>query len=96
MAGCGSRRYEKISGDKIEIMLNELVSRGFIITGRNPWAVDTRQHGMLLKGEWDETVSTLTITVLHIGWYVPCDAVWNTIDSLINPYRDTGEELETA
>jgi hypothetical protein len=84
MAGCGSRHYEKISGDKIERMLNELVARGFIITGHNPWHVDTRQHGILLKCEWNVTISTFTITVMLASWYVPSDTVWDTINSLMS------------
>ncbi len=96
MAGCGSRNYENISREKIEIMINELVSGGYVITGKNPWHIDARQHGIQLRGEWNEAALTVTITVTDTGWYVPCDVVWSAIDSLMSQIRDQGRELETA
>jgi len=84
--------YAQIGRAKIDIMLNALTDSGAVIRGRNPWDIDTYHHGVILRAEWNESASTLTVSVTHSNWYIPRETVCNQIDALI---RDI-QELETA
>jgi hypothetical protein len=83
MPGCGIHNYNNISRAKIELMLNELIVRGCIITGHNPWDITTHQHGIIIKAEWNEAASTLTISITGRNWYVPHETIWSNVDSLM-------------
>jgi hypothetical protein len=87
MPGGGVRNYDNIGRSEIEMMLGALTSHGFTITGQNPWHVDTHQHGVRLKGEWDEDASTLALSVTDRNWYVTHAMVWDHIDSLMREIR---------
>jgi hypothetical protein len=84
--------YVNINQAKIDMMFNALLSRGAVITGRNPWDIETHQHGILLRAEWNEAASTLAVSVTHSNWYIPREMVWNHIDSLMHDIQ----ELETV
>jgi hypothetical protein len=83
MPGRGTHNYDNISRAKIELMLNELIARGCIITGHNPWDVATLHHGILLRAEWNEASSTLTVSITGRNWYVPHETIWSNVDSLM-------------
>jgi hypothetical protein len=84
MRDLGTKTYGNIDKARVDTILDALTSSGSVITGRNPWFVDTKNHGVLLKGEWDEAASSLAITVTDADWYVPRSAVWENIDSLMS------------
>jgi hypothetical protein len=84
MPGCGTHNYNNISKAKIELMLNELIARGCIIAGHNPWDVATHQHGITLRADWNEAASTLTVSITCRNWYVPHETIWSNVDSLIH------------
>jgi len=50
----GTHNYEGISRAKVDEILRELAGHGSTITGDNPWAVVTNNHGVTLRGEWNE------------------------------------------
>ena len=81
---CGEHHYGNITKAKIGQILDALKKSGATITGNNPWDVDVHQHGIKLKGVWDETHQSLTISVTAKNFYVPCSKIWDTIDPLIN------------
>ncbi len=83
MVNDDTHEYGDISRAKIDLMLNELHSRGAAISGNNPWSIETHQHGVELSAVWDEAASMLAIRVSDKNWYVPWETVWRTIDSLI-------------
>lgn len=83
MRGCSTHNYNNISRAKIELMINELIARGCIITGQNPWDVAINQHGILLRVDWNEVASTLTVSITGRNWYVPHETIWSNIDSLM-------------
>jgi len=83
MPGCGTRNYNNISRAKIELMLNELIARGCIIGGRNPWDVATHQHGITLRAEWNEVASILTVSIKRRNWYVSHETIWSNVDKLM-------------
>jgi hypothetical protein len=96
MAGCGMRQYEDISQNTIDAMLVYLRSKGAATTGANPWTVEMSDFGVKLVGAWDADTMTLNITVEEVGWLVPCQAVWSTIDSMIAALRSKNIQPETA
>ena len=85
----GTHTYGNVSGKKVDAILDALIAHGSVVTGDNPWIVDTRKHGVLLRGDWNEEALTLAITLADSDWYVPPSAVWENIDALM---RNVGEE----
>jgi len=83
MRNCGTRIFENITKSRIEAILRGLIDHGSVVTGINPWDVDTRNHGVRLRGDWIEESSKLTITITDADWYVPGKQIWENIESLI-------------
>ncbi len=83
MRNCGRRIFENITKSRIEAILRGLIDHGSVVTGINPWDVDTRNHGVRLRGDWIEESSELTITITDADWYVPEKIIWENIESLI-------------
>jgi hypothetical protein len=81
---CGEHHYGNITQVKIDQIMDALKKNGATITGSNPWDVDVNSNGVKLQGAWNASNSTLTIIVTDKSWYVPCSAIWNKIDPLIN------------
>ncbi len=78
-----SRTFDNIDRVRVDAILKGLIDHGSMVEGTNPWEVDTRTHGVLLRGAWDEGTSKLTITVTGADWYVPRHKIWDSIESLI-------------
>ncbi len=89
MRNCGARTFEKIDKSGVEGILKVLAEHGALVTGTNPWDVDTRNHGVLLRGEWNEDSSKLTITVTDADWYVPRKKIWENLESLMQIVQKT-------
>jgi hypothetical protein len=83
MRNCGTQIFENISRSRVDSILKGLIDHGSVVTGTNPWEVDTRNHGVQLLGEWNEAASKLAITVTDADWYVPQRKIWENIDSLM-------------
>jgi hypothetical protein len=90
MKGHGTHTYDSISRDKVDAIIGALSYHGSTIRGTNPWTVDTRKHGIVLRGEWNEEASTLVISVTEADWYVPPSAIWKHIDSLMHHVQKQG------
>jgi len=90
MSDHDAQHYDNIGKAKVDAILQALIDHGSAITGTNPWDVDTRKHGVILKGEWNEAAQVLTITVTKADWYVPRKAVWENIDSLMQQVQNAG------
>jgi hypothetical protein len=90
MPDTSTHHYDNITRSRIETMFDALRSKGSLVSGNNPWDINTQKHGVRLRGEWNEATSTLSITVLAADWYVPREAVWNKINSLIRRLQDAG------
>ncbi len=83
----GSRTFENITKDGVDAILKGLADAGSLVTGANPWDVDTRSHGVHLRGAWNEKSAELTITVTGADWYVPRQKIWENIESLLQTVR---------
>jgi hypothetical protein len=91
---CGTRTYKEVSKTRIDTILSEAVSQGAIIKGSNPWNIDTRMHGAVLHISWHETERTMAVTVENVVWYIPCETVWSTIDTLMNGFNAQQKEMK--
>ncbi|MGC1456431.1 MAG: hypothetical protein WA946_14705 [Nitrospirota bacterium] len=86
MRKCVTREYRDISKTNIDKILTEAASHGAVIKGFNPWDIDTRLHGAVLRIRWDEQKMTMAISVVNVNWYIPSETVWNNIDSMLDGY----------
>lgn len=78
-----TRTFENIDKTRIDAILKGLSDNGSRVTGTNPWDVETRSHGVRLRGEWNEEASILTIAITDSDWYVPRKKIWENIESLM-------------
>lgn len=85
------RSYPGITKTFISTMIHELAAGGVLVSGNNPWDIDTRLHGIKIKAEWQEQGSILSMSIIDRNWYVSHDDVWNAIDTLMKtgPARGT-------
>jgi hypothetical protein len=88
MRDCGSRIFENINRSRVDSILKGLTDHGSIVTGTNPWEVDTRNHGVRLRGAWNEAALQLSITVTDADWYVPSTKILKNIESLMLIVQD--------
>jgi hypothetical protein len=86
----GTRTFDNITRSKADAILSGLIAHGSIVTGTNPWDVDTRNHGVRLRGTWNEASSKLTIMVTDADWYVPQKSIWENIESLMRIVQEKG------
>ena len=77
------RKYDNIDRTKLNVILKALADHGSRVFGNNPWDIDTQKHGVLLRGEWDEKTSLLSVTIMGASWYVPRETIGKRIDSLM-------------
>lgn len=80
---CNDRVYPNVDEHGVARMLKALRHHGAMITGRNPWDVDTKRHGVKLRGKWDALTGSLHVTIVEKSFYVSCSRVWDTINGLI-------------
>ena len=90
MSKHGTHSYDNISKVQVEAIINALTEHGSAVAGTNPWSIDTRKHGVRLRGEWNEETFVLNITVTHADWYVPSKTLWENIDGLMHRVREEG------
>ena len=83
MRNYGMRTFNNINKSRVDAILKALRDHGALATGNNPWIVDTRHHGVLLQGTWNDETSELSITVIDADWYVPQAKIWENIESLM-------------
>ena len=84
MSSCGAHIYDGIDQTKMDGIIAALSDNGAVVSGNNPWDVDTKKSGVKLNGSWDKAASRLSVTVTDKDWYVPCGTIWSTIDDLIH------------
>jgi len=86
----GTHSYGNIDRLKMDTIIDALATHGSIVTGNNPWSIDTKKHGVRLQGDWKEETATLDITVTAADWYVPGKTLWENIDSLMSQVNEAG------
>jgi hypothetical protein len=81
---CGAPHvYQNIDKIKIDKIIETLKNNGGLVSGTNPWKVDTNKLGIKLLGTWDRESSNLTVEVTDKSFLVPCQKIWETLDPII-------------
>lgn len=84
---CGLRTYGDVSAAKKDMLLVKLHAQGMIVTGGNPWDVDTMTAGVKLRALWDPAASKLYLVVVAPTdptlYPALCGMIWNQIDPVL-------------
>lgn len=89
---CGApHHYPNINDRKIKQIIEVLTKNGAVISGENPWKVDTNNFGVKLVGTWEVDSSSLTVEVTDKSFFVPCDKIWENLDTMI--YKIANSDL---
>ena len=83
---CGKRTYGPVTEQIKDKLLAKLAAEGMVVTGDNPWNIDTHQSGVKLRAGWDPKASTLRLIVTStgLGW---CSIVWDRIEPKLKELR---------
>ena len=81
---CDAHTYPGVTPAIKEAILAKLASAGMVITGDEPWDIDTNNHGVRLRAVWDPAAAVLTLIVVHKDAFVPCMLIWPEVDAAIN------------
>lgn len=84
---CGVRSYSGVTERIKNTLLAKLRSEGMVVTGDNPWNIDTRQYDVKLRAVWNPKVQVvkLIVTAGKGGYFgiVTCDEIWKKIDPIM-------------
>ena len=84
---CGIRAYAHVTAQVKDLLLTRLHGEGMIVTGDNPWNIETHQYDVRLRAIWDPKGQTLKLIVTAgRGGYaglVTCDEIWGKIDPIV-------------
>jgi hypothetical protein len=84
---CGIRSYGRVTMPVKELLLNKLHGEGMVVTGDNPWNIETHQYDVKLRAIWDPKSQALKLIVTAgRGGYaglVTCDEIWGRIDPIV-------------
>lgn len=86
---CGVRSYPRVTPQVRDAILAKLHADGMIVTGDNPWDVDTQMAGVKLRAVWDPRTQVLRLIVTASALFATCEVIWERVDpslrSIIGP-----------
>ena len=88
---CDVGSYSRVSERVKNALLAKLRAEGMVVTGDNPWNIDTHQYGIRLRAVWNPKASVVKLIVttgkgakalggLH---RVTCEDIWKKIDPIM-------------
>jgi outer membrane biosynthesis protein TonB len=77
---CGVRSYGRVTAQKKDALLAKLHGEGMVVTGDNPWDIDTHQADVKLRAVWDPKAQVLKLIVVSSAAWAPCSAIWERIE----------------
>ncbi len=84
---CGIHSYARVTQLVKDMLLDKLHGEGMIVTGDNPWDIETHQYDVKLRAIWDPKEQSLKLIVTAgQGGYaglVTCDQIWGRIDPIV-------------
>ena len=84
---CGVKPYPRVTERAKNALLAKLKAEGMVVTGDNPWNIDTHQYDVKLRAVWDpkEQVLKLIVTAGKGGYFgmVTCKEIWKKIDPIL-------------
>lgn len=81
--GCGSRKFGGVTPEALDRIFKRLHDKGAEVTGSNPWSVVTHNHGVELRGQWDDHAQALTLEVTDSDFIAPCGAIWDSLEGML-------------
>lgn len=80
---CGARTFTGVSPAVLDRIFGRLHDKGAEISGNNPWSVVTHDHGVELRGTWDQASNSLILTVTDSDFLAPCGSIWDALESML-------------
>ena len=84
---CAVRSYAGVTPQIRDALLSRLHAEGMLVTGDDPWDIDTRSYDVKLRAVWDPRTQGLKLVVTSgAGGYlglVTCSAIWAKIDPIV-------------
>lgn len=89
---CEARTYQRVTSKVKDALIARLHAAGMIVTGNNPWNIDTHEHGVKLRAVWDPTKQALKLIVTtgaggifkgELPSSLVCPEVWKKIDPIM-------------
>ncbi len=84
---CGIHSYARVTARVKDLLLDKLHGEGMIVTGDNPWNIETHQFDVRLRAIWDPKAQELKLIVTAgRGGYaglVTCDEIWGRVDPIV-------------
>ena len=84
---CGVRSFPRVNERVKNALITRLRGAGMVVTGDNPWNIDTHEYGVKLRAVWNPTASVLKLIVTSgKGGYlglVTCEEIWKKIDPIL-------------
>ena len=84
---CGVRSFPRVNERVKNALITRLRGAGMVVTGDNPWNIDTHEYGVKLRAVWNPKASVLKLIVTSgKGGYlglVTCEEIWKKIDPIL-------------
>ena len=80
---CGVRAFSGVTPQKKDALLAKLHGAGMVVTGDNPWDVDTHTADVKLRAVWDPGAQVLKLIVTSSAVWAPCSAIWAQVDPTV-------------
>jgi hypothetical protein len=81
---CDVHTYKNVTSKARDALLARLHSNGMVVTGNNPWDIETNTLGVKLRAVWDPRARELKLIVTAgKGWPATCERIWERIDPII-------------
>lgn len=77
---CGVRSYAGVTLQIRDTILEKLHAEGMVVTGNDPWDIDTQLAGVKLRAVWDPATQLLKLIVMTSSFLAPCTVIWERID----------------
>jgi hypothetical protein len=80
---CDVHSYSGVTPAIRDAILAKLHSKNMIVTGDDPWDIDTKTHGVKLRAVWDPQTLVLKLIVVKSDFGVPCFMIWGELDPVL-------------
>jgi hypothetical protein len=81
---CGVRSYAGVTGQVKDALLARLHAAGMVVTGEDPYDIDTQTLGVKLRAAWDPRAQQLKLIVTAAPQSPGvCDLIWHRIEPIM-------------
>lgn len=81
---CGVRSYAGVTGQAKDALLARLHAAGMVVTGDDPYDIDTQMLGVKLRAAWDPRAQQLKLIVTAAPQSPGvCGVIWGRVDPIL-------------